>query len=82
VSKFQKYPFYFLGKENCKDLDVGQNLTEFAKILIREFFILFYLKNRCILIILIIFNQKRKISGSQSSVLSIPLTHQEKKKEN
>jgi hypothetical protein len=35
VSNFLKYPYFFLGKrrnKNCKDLAVGQDLTEFAKI--------------------------------------------------
>jgi hypothetical protein len=27
-----KIPLIFLGKKNCKDLDVGQGLTEFSKI--------------------------------------------------
>jgi hypothetical protein len=46
VSKFLKYPSFFLGK-NYKDLGVGQDLIEFAKILMLEslnFFYIFSLK--------------------------------------
>jgi hypothetical protein len=35
VPKFSKYPFIF-GKKNCKNLGVGQNLIELAKILMLE----------------------------------------------
>jgi hypothetical protein len=65
LSKFSKYPSFFLGKKekrkNCYDLGIDHNLTEFAKIPIHEFLkilIIFLKKYRGILRILIVFNRK------------------------
>jgi len=64
VSKFSNYPSFFRKKkkeQNCKDLGVGKDLMEFAKIphaIIFGIYIYIYLKKNCILRILIRFNGK------------------------
>jgi hypothetical protein len=43
VLKFSKYPTFFLGKKNCKNLaGVGKDLTKFTKILTSESLKIFY----------------------------------------
>jgi hypothetical protein len=44
--KISKIPsLFFIGKKNCKDLSVGQNLTKFAKIYMPES-LKFLIKNK------------------------------------
>jgi hypothetical protein len=56
VSKFSKYHFFF--KRNCKDLGVGQDLIEFAKIPARKSFFLFSFFKKMYLRIFTRFNGK------------------------